>query len=119
MLHPLFQIAQIQQRVSAGRSQQKPSKLKTDPEYGRRRYVKDAMNKEASFKIAPGGAFLPEREGFRSNEPTVAINRIEQHSGWLAIGAARAGGQADNPDGQFQRLKLFTILIFHGRTPGS
>ncbi|KAF9454247.1 WD40 repeat-like protein [Macrolepiota fuliginosa MF-IS2] len=75
-------LGQIRQPASATKSMQKPSVLKRGPTYGRILPEK-AMHVQASFKVAPG-----------------AINRIEQHGGWLAIGSSCIGGQADEPDEQ-------------------
>ncbi|KAF7770377.1 hypothetical protein Agabi119p4_6351 [Agaricus bisporus var. burnettii] len=57
-----------------------PSRSIRGTDFGRIKSEK-AMRVKESFKVAPG-----------------AINRIEQHDGWLAIASSCVGGQADEPD---------------------
>jgi hypothetical protein len=78
--------------------------LITDPGYGRVQHTNKAKRKPKynPFKNGPGGLSLTcaENKSVADNPITAAVNRIEQHGGWLAIGCSRTGGQADEPDGK-------------------
>ncbi|KAF5361922.1 hypothetical protein D9756_002270 [Leucocoprinus leucothites] len=73
--------AQLKKGSSASRPLRKPSKLDIDHGHRRTLVVTKPMRTRTLFKSGPG-----------------AVNRIEQHGGWLAVGCSRTGGQADYPD---------------------